>query len=77
MRRLLLLLAATAFLTLSAVPSANAAHMGPCSHEYAEAALGFVFDHGAKNLGQAVGGCIDGTVWWLCYGYPWFSCVLS
>lgn len=64
--------------SIAVVPSANASHMGPCWHEYAEAALDYALNHhSAKELGSDVGGCVDGTVWWVCYGYPWISCVLS
>ena len=64
--------------TLAFVPTANAGHVGPCWHEYAEATLWFAFDHrSVKQLGWDVGGCVDGTLWWICNGYPFSSCTLS
>lgn len=78
MLRTTLLLAVAAFAVLSVVPTANAAHMGPCWHEYVEAGLDYALvHHSAKELGSDVGSCLDGTVWWICYGYPWFTCTLS
>ena len=78
MHRTILLVSAALFVALAAAPTANADHMGPCWHQYAEAGLAFALDHhSAKQLGSDVGGCIDGTVWWICHGYPWSTCTLS
>jgi hypothetical protein len=77
MRRLALLFAVSLMATVAVVPTANAAHVGPCWHEYAEAVLWFALDHrSAKQLGSDVGGCIDGTVYFVCHN-PWFICTLS
>lgn len=53
-------------------PSASAAHIGPCWHEYAEAVLFIPFDarqngwgYALGNAGQRIGGCIDGLFWWV------------
>ena len=77
-RTTLLVAAALLFTTVAIVPTANAGHVGPCWHEYIEAALWFALDHhSVKQLGWDVGGCVDGTVWYVCNGNPWFTCVLS
>lgn len=78
MLRTTLLVTAALLAVVAVAPTANAAHVGPCWHEYAEAVLWFALDHrSARQLGSDVGGCVDGTVWWVCHGNPWITCVLS
>ena len=66
MRRLALLVALSLFATLALVPTANAGHVGPCWHEYVEVTLEFTLQHRSfKEYGSDVGGCVDGTIYWL------------
>lgn len=71
--------AATALvLLLAAMPLAEARHAGPCWHEYADAALEYLFVHGSfQQTFSTWGACLDGTVWYVCHGNPWITCRLA
>lgn len=73
LRLAIALLAALALVAVLAAPPATARHVGPCTHEYLEAALDAPSDfreggfrQALGEAGYAVGSCLDGTVAWAC-----------
>ena len=73
--RTLLLAAATALLLATAmVPVGNAAHYGPCGHEYFEIVLYVAEGGSVKTAAGYAGNCATGNLYWVC---QWLDCVIE
>lgn len=64
--RLLLLASALLLTTLAVVPAANAAHVGPCTHEFGEIVIYVATTKDVRNGVTYTGYCANSYVWWAC-----------